>query len=393
MKKRHQNIGIVIFPIYEAGDFLLSNDTEAGNVPLSNLVDILHHFSDKLYVITGDKEWVLFKKDDEMHVSEIQHKGGASLFTRILNYTYTQLRLSFRLAKLSKKVKLWIFFMGAEGLVLPMLTAKLLRRQVVITLTGFRAAISKQEKDPLLKIADLLVKINLALSDRIIAYSERIVAKHHLEGYRNKISIAQRHFLNFNQFKIQRPLSQRDNLVAYIGRLSEEKGILNFMEALPRILDKRSGISFLIGGDGQLRGRVEEYLGKANLNSQVKFAGWIPHDELPGYLNDVRLLVLPSYTEALPNIMLEAMACGTPVLATTVGAIPDIIKDGETGFIMEDNSPDCIARNITRALEHPDLEKIADNAYAFVESEYTYEAAVERYRKILDALGNKRSRT
>jgi len=94
-------------------------------------------------------------------------------------------------------------------------------------------------------------------------------------------------------------------------------------------------------------------------------------------------LVLPSYTEGLPNIMLEAMACGTPVLATPVGAIPDVIRDGKTGFIMEDNSPKCIAENVVRALEHPDLEEIAEAGRRFVEEEFTFERAVEKWRGIL----------
>ena len=81
------------------------------------------------------------------------------------------------------------------------------------------------------------------------------------------------------------------------------------------------------------------------------------------------------------------MACGTPVLATLVGGVPDLIKDGNIGFIMEDNSPECIAKNVMRALEHPDLERIVENARALVEREFTYEAAVERYRKILDNIG------
>ena len=78
------------------------------------------------------------------------------------------------------------------------------------------------------------------------------------------------------------------------------------------------------------------------------------------------------------------MGCGTPVLATSVGGAPDLIKDGNTGFIMKDNSPECIAKNVMRALEHPNLDEIVKNARALVEREFTYEAAVERYRKILE---------
>ncbi|MBT9132838.1 MAG: N-acetyl-alpha-D-glucosaminyl L-malate synthase [Syntrophomonadaceae bacterium] len=80
------------------------------------------------------------------------------------------------------------------------------------------------------------------------------------------------------------------------------------------------------------------------------------------------------------------MVFGTPVLATPVGAIPDVIKDSETGFIMENNSPECIARNIIRALNHPNLKEITKNARALVEREFTYEKAVERYRNILVSL-------
>jgi glycosyltransferase involved in cell wall biosynthesis len=78
------------------------------------------------------------------------------------------------------------------------------------------------------------------------------------------------------------------------------------------------------------------------------------------------------------------MVCGAPVLATPVGAITDVIKDGETGFIMEDNMPECIAKNVIRALEHTNLDEIVKNARKFVEREFTYEMAVEQYRKILE---------
>jgi glycosyltransferase involved in cell wall biosynthesis len=207
-----------------------------------------------------------------------------------------------------------------------------------------------------------------------------------LEKYRDKISIAHKHFLDFDKFKIKKKFREKGNLVGYIGRFSEEKGMLNFVKAIPEIIKERSDVEFLIGGDGQLQNKIENYLDENNLTDRVNLAGWIPHDKLPDYLNELKLVVLPSYTEGLPNIMLEAMACGTPVLATPVGAIPDVITDGETGFIMGNNSPACIAENVIRALEHPDLGRIVENARALVEREFTYEVAVERYRGILEAL-------
>ena len=183
---------------------------------------------------------------------------------------------------------------------------------------------------------------------------------------------------------MKKKFGERDNLVGYIGRLSEEKGTLNFVKAIPEISKEKDDLEFLIGGDGQLCDKIKKHLDENNLNDKVNLAGWIPHDKLPDYLNGLKLVVLPSYTEGLPNLMLEAMACGTPVLATPVGAIPDMITDEESGFILEDNSPECIAENVIRALEHPDLERIVKNARALVEREFTYEAAVERYRKILE---------
>lgn len=125
---------------------------------------------------------------------------------------------------------------------------------------------------------------------------------------------------------------------------------------------------------------------RGSLNDKAKFLGWIPDDELPSYLNELKLLVLPSYTVGLPNVMLEAMACATRVLATSVGAIPDAIKNDETRFIMRDNSPECIARSVVKALNYPELDRLDSNGRAAMEKEYTYEVTVERYRNILTNL-------
>ena len=359
---------------------------KAGVIPLSNLIDVLYPLSHDLYVVTGNEGNVACKDRKGIHGYLMIHKVRTQVVARIFNYIYLQLRISYRLIKLARNVDLWIFFMG-DGLFLPVLILKLLRKKIILSLAASSPKMFEAKEDTLpLRITTFLEVTNYNIANTIIIYSPSLIKDWNLEKYRDKILIAHEHFLDCERFKIKKKFDERDNLVGYVGRLSEEKGVLNFVKAIPEIIKERDDLEFLIGGDGLLRDKIERYLEEKDLNDKVELMGWIPHDKLTDYLNELKLLILPSYTEGLPNIMLEAMACGTPVLATPVGAIPDVIKDGETGFIMENNLPECIAENVIRVLEHSNLDIIVKNARLLVEREFTYEAAVEIYRKILEGL-------
>lgn len=373
MRRDYPNVGIVTFPIYDSGI-----------TPLSNLISILGPFSRHIHLITGNAGYAFFKENSQIRTYRIDHKEGTNAFSRVMRYVWTQLRFSPILIGLAKDVDLLIFFMGGQDLLIPMLISKLLGKNVVLVFEGSAVEIRKARKDFFFKPLSLLVKTNCILSNKIVVYSERLVQEYGLEKHRSKILVAPRHFLDFNKFKVEKQLSKRDNLVGFIGRLYEERGILEFTRAIPKILEEREEATFLIGGDGPLRSSIEKYIDKKRLSRKIRVTGWIRHEKLPTYMNELKLLVLPSCTEGLPNIMLEAMACGTPVLATPVGGIPDVIRDGHTGFLMKNNSPQCIAENTIRALEHPNLEHIADNAKAFVEREFTYQTARERYGRILN---------
>ena len=379
MNKEKANIGVVTWPILTAGV-----------VPLQRLILVLHPLSNELHVITGGAARDIFvKAGHRVYLYLIEQDSTANTLLRVIRNISTQLKISWRLCRIARHVDFWIFFFGGPVLLLPMLTAKLLLKDVVLAFTGSAPEDMRAQAGRFIsKVVGFLIKINCIFSSRMVIYSESLIKTWGLEKYEHKIFIAHEHFLDFDKFKVQKPLNGRENLIGYIGRLSEEKGILNFIEAIPRVLETRGEAAFLIGGDGQLRSQVEENANKSN--NRVKYAGWILHNELPHYLNELKLLVLPSYTEGLPNIMLEAMACGTPVLATPVGSIPDVVKDGETAFIMKDNSAEGISRNIIRALTNPNLEKITTNALALVEKEFTYEAAVEKYRDILASLKAKK---
>jgi glycosyltransferase involved in cell wall biosynthesis len=97
----------------------------------------------------------------------------------------------------------------------------------------------------------------------------------------------------------------------------------------------------------------------------------------------MKLLALPSYNEGLPNVMLESMACGTPVIATPVGSIPDVLVDGENGLLIYDNSPTALAEAIIEALQRPQLQRIAVNARMLVETEFRYEKLIKTWERII----------
>ena len=318
-----------------------------------------------------------------------------SILPRIFKYVWTQIEISTKFIKISKNIDIVILFIGGAALLLPILSAKLLKKRVVlftpgsasqITANQYDGKITGAEKAILYFILRMLERINLHLADRIVVESEGAIASMGLEKYKDKLSVNCALYVDFDLFKIDKALVDRRNLIGYIGRLSSEKGVLNFAKAIPLILKERGDLEFLIGGDGQLLGEIRNELKRSGAFDKVEFTGWIPHDELPRYLNELKLIISPSYTEGgIPAVIQEAMACGTIALVTAVAGV-DVITDDETGFILEDNSPECIARKVIQVLKHPQLKSVINSAHNLVREEYSYESEVRRYRNMLCAV-------
>ncbi len=282
----------------------------------------------------------------------------------------------------NSKVKVYLFFMG-EGMLVPSLVAKMTGKPLVIALAGSLKKIHESDRSFLSRLYIFLEDINYKLANKLVVYSPKLVREWDLEKYRNKILIGHEHYLDFDEFRITEKFVSRGQVAGYVGRLSEEKGINNLVQSISLVIREANDIHFAIGGDGPLKAKLSEYVTRHSLDQTVQFYGWIDHKELPKFLNTVKLVIIPSYTEGLPNAMLEAMACGALVLSTPVGAIPDFIRDGETGFLMEDNSPECIARNVVRVMKRKDLELISRNAQALVAQQFNFSSAVEQYQKVI----------
>jgi len=368
-------IGIVAFPM-------------SHEIPLSNLIELLLGITNKVYVVSGGEALERLKCKERVQSLKVTHKASSNAFMRIVNYINTQLKFLRYVIAISKEVDLFIFFIGGERLLIPMLALKLLRKKVILMPGGFGTKVYSAKKDLLSKSLQWLVSLTFGLADRLIIYSRGLIQEANLGKYQHKVIISHKHFVDFTKFKADRKLEERSKLVGYMGRLSEEKGVLKLLEAIPLVLKREEDIHFVMCGDGVLADGTKKIIKAKKLEAHVKLTEWISHEDVPRYLNEFRLLVLPSFTEGLPNIMLEAMACGTPVLATPVGAIPDIIMEGGTGFLLRSNDPKDITERVVELLNKPELlEKVSINAHRYVRENFSYEKTLEAWRRIFQELG------
>ena len=358
---------------------------------LFKLTRIIEPLFEKLYIVTGNIpedaipegkfRFINFRMEPELK----RHLWRAiALPIWYCNFISGQIKTCYYLIKISGSVDTVLFFSGADINLVPLLLSKLLRKKILTMIVEY-SPLSMRSNHGVLPyyLFKLLSILNRLLSDRIIVFADNMIQWAKLEKYAHKTSVTGMFFIDTDLFQIKIPHDERQNTIGYAGRLTAEKGILDFIYAIPLILRHRSDVDFLIVGDGLLSLQIREGLKKKGLLEKVTLTDWIPHDEVADYMNQLKLLVVPTYTEAgSPQVIQEAMACGTPVLATMVAGIGDIIKDKESGFILRDRSPLHIAEDVLKILEYPHIDKIIHNGRRLIEQEYSFEAVAERFNKV-----------
>jgi glycosyltransferase involved in cell wall biosynthesis len=141
--------------------------------------------------------------------------------------------------------------------------------------------------------------------------------------------------------------------IVMLGRLARPKRPELVVRSLARVRERHPGAELWLVGDGPLRGEVEALAGSLGLAGAVRVTG--RRDDVPKVLAEADCAVLASDYEGMPLSVLEAMAAGVPVVATSFGGIDELIEDGETGFVAESRSVDALAASLGRLLEDPEL--------------------------------------
>jgi glycosyltransferase involved in cell wall biosynthesis len=170
-------------------------------------------------------------------------------------------------------------------------------------------------------------------------------------------------------------------VVGAAGRLSPEKGFGQLVEAAPPVLRQYPDAGFVLFGDGPLRQEIADRIEALGLGDRVILAGFC--DDLDGFLPALDVLALPSFTEGLPNVVLEAFAARVPVVATAVGGTPEVVDDGVSGYLVPPGDPDALARRLQELLgDEGRRQQMGQRGYERVRAEFSFEAQARQYQHL-----------
>jgi len=245
------------------------------------------------------------------------------------------------------------------------------------------------------KIYDWLDRLWIRCADRIVCVSEakkRELLK--LKIPSRKVAVIHNAFplqnlrvgMNFDLRK-KFKLTADSKIIASFGRLSPEKGQKYLILAAERLLKRGLDLKALIFGEGKEKNALQSLIDELKIKREVFLPGFVenPLD----YMRQVDLVVNPSLTEGLPNVILEALALRKPVVATSVGGTQEIIEDGRTGYLVPPNNPEALADKIQLALENPAKTRhLAEEGYKLVQTKFSLQLQTEKmqnlYLQVLD---------
>ena len=245
----------------------------------------------------------------------------------------------------------------------------------------------------LVRFYEFLDRIFLRLADAVVAVSEGQRQKILACGVRpdkvrvihNAIDLAAYPGPAEKSVRAELGIPRDAILVATAGRLSPEKNHLGLVEAARRVIEKMPDVHFVVFGDGFLRPKLEKTVADAGIGHRFFLPGF--RSDVRSLLHEIDIFALPSHTEGLPNVVLEAFACRKPVVATRVGGTPEVVQHGKNGFLVPARDMSQFASAVLDLVSEPDLrQKMGENGYEHVFTAFGYLGQTDAYTDIYSEL-------
>lgn len=180
--------------------------------------------------------------------------------------------------------------------------------------------------------------------------------------------------------------NEKSNTIAFLGRLEQGKGIFDLLEVSKNICEKYPNIKFVLGGSGDEEA-IKQIINEYNLREKVILKGWLSKKDIDSLLEDTLIYFLPSYNEALPVSILEAMSFGIPIISTNVGSIPELVINDENGIITQPGDINEMIKAFEYLIPNNNIRlKISDNNYNKINACYSIKQNIQKLIEIYEDL-------
>lgn len=232
----------------------------------------------------------------------------------------------------------------------------------------------------ILRSADRIVAVSEAVRARLVAFEPACAPK--AVTIENGVEMASETSRQLrDSTRTAWGVSEGGLVVGMVGRLSHEKGADVFLQAAAELLKSRPTTKFVLVGEGPEEQKTRENARSLGIESSVVFAGF--RDDVSAVLAAIDIVVIPSRTEGLPLILLEAMSSGKPVVATNTGGIPDVLQEGVNGRLLPAADPLAFARAIAELLDDPSARhRMGMNARKTAEGRFSVDRMIEAYERV-----------
>ncbi len=266
------------------------------------------------------------------------------------------------------------------------IVAKIMKKPVLITAHGMD--INNFEGNTFFK---RLIKFSLNNCNKTIAVSKNLASKMMSFGVEEEKIIVLRNAVDTNRFKPLKNKTLRNSynikentvLILFIGYLDIFKGIFELIDAFYEVNTKNRNTKLIIIGEGPKEEELKEKVLEMGLKKSVIFTGKISPADIPKYYQSADIFVLPSHTEGFPLVIIEAMACGLPVIASSIGGIPEIIEDNVNGFLVSPHDISVLVYKLNILINNPNLrEKFAHVSLKIIEKKFSANKKIEKLVKL-----------
>lgn len=350
--------------------FVITNPMIAANksaeVTLSKFLRVMAAVYDDITVIGGN---ISLEKDlDHISIKSFQINRAQKKVKRIFDIVGLQIKMAKAIYNLVEE-GVHIYFWVGDKMILPYLVGKWKKADIRYFIYG--NVLKEGNPSLFTKTSAKLIAFMANHADSVCVESNHIMREWDGMIYNKKIREIHLYTVT-GEFT---PVDQRENIIGMLCRLTQGKHVLESIQAFAEVRKKNPQYRMEIIGSGRQEDECKELIRSLQAESYIQMLGWINHDQIIERTRKWKYLLFPSDTEGMPNSVLEMMGQGIPAIASPVGGIPDIIRDGHNGWIIPGHSAQTIAKQILKVIECDNLRDTALRAKITIANGYTLGAA------------------